>query len=336
MMKQIIRNLFGGIFLLSMTSVYAAQITVSIPPLAGIVSPLLDDEDELHVLLKPGVSPHGFQLKPSHLLALKKSDLAIAVGTPVDAWLDKALTHYENTVIKLSELEGVKTLPARQGGLWEKSGHSHGDEQDVHAQHDEVDSHEKGHQDEHEDEHEQLRNDGHLWLSIDNVRLLISETSRQLQILKPNKAKQIQQRAAAWLQRLENVDGEIAAQLKPVKNQPFVVLHDAYQYFEKHYGLNGVGSIRLNPEIAPSLKRVQAVRERIQQQGIRCVFKEPQFPAKRISAVVSGLDVKVGSLDPMGVYSADGTRIESEYKTYDQLLTRLANAMSDCLAAAAE
>ncbi len=330
MKKQMIQKLFGAVFLLAVMPVYSAQITVSIPPLAGIVAPLLDEGDELHVLLKPGVSPHGFQLKPSHLKMLHESDLVISVGTPVDAWLEKALSRFDAQVVEMSALPGIQSLPVRQGGLWEKSDHGHEDEHEEHAGHaaDHADEANSVH-----DEHVAFHSDGHLWLSLKNARLLIVQVSDQLQRMKPESAAEIQRKTEAWLKLLDEVDSQIKTQLEPYRMQPFVVLHDAYQYFEKHYGLRGVGSIRLNPEIAPSLKRIQSVRERISEQGIRCVFKEPQFPAKRITAVVSGLNVKVGSLDPMGVYDKTGTLLKSQYLPYDRFLIQMADAMSDCLTA---
>ena len=38
------------------------------------------------------------------------------------------------------------------------------------------------------------------------------------------------------------MDKEIAETLAPVKDKPFIVFHDAYQYFEHHYGVTASGS----------------------------------------------------------------------------------------------
>ena len=46
----------------------------------------------------------------------------------------------------------------------------------------------------------------------------------------------------------------IKSQLEPIKGKSFIVFHDAYQYFEKAYGLNTLGSILLDPELPPSPK----------------------------------------------------------------------------------
>lgn len=314
------RRLSVGVsLLLAGFAAQAVEITVSIPPLAGIIAPLLDKDDKLTVLLEPGVSPHGFQLKPSHLRQLQHSDLIVMVGTPVDAWLQKAAARHSQAVLQLAALQGVETLPVREGGIWlsaqekDEPPHAHEDEHD------------------HGDAHDAHRINGHLWMSLENARLLVLAVSQKLQQLKTQQAGSVQQRTDAWLARLQAVDVEIETALQPHRQAPFLVLHDAYQYFEKRYQLKGIGTLALNPEIAPSLKRVQSLRQAIVEQNVKCIFKEPQFPAKRVTSVVSGLPVKIGNLDPMGVYDAAGQRVEVVYRPYDTWLLQLSAAFADCL-----
>lgn len=317
------RRLFAGVsLLLAGFAAQAVEITVSIPPLAGMIAPLLDKDDKLTVLLEPGVSPHGFQLKPSHLSQLQHSDLIVMVGTPVDAWLQKAAARHSQAVLQMAALKGVETLPVREGGIW-LSAHETSE-----SNHDE---HDHGHGHDHGDAHDPHRINGHLWMSLENARLLVLAVSEKLQHLKTQQAGSVQQRTDDWLARLQAVDAEIDTALQPHRQAPFLVLHDAYQYFEKRYQLKGIGTLALNPEIAPSLKRVQSLRQAIVEQKVKCIFKEPQFPAKRVTSVVSGLPVKIGNLDPMGVYDAAGERVEVIYRPYDAWLLQLGAAFADCL-----
>ncbi|BCN93859.1 zinc ABC transporter substrate-binding protein [Thiomicrorhabdus immobilis] len=310
-------------------SSYAVTITVSIPPLAGMIAPLLGDEDRVEVILKPGASPHGFQLKPSHLRNLQNSDLIVWVGSPVDSWMQKPLANLHTAELNLKHLPGIEEYPVRQGGLWEtKHEHTHAE---VHA---EEKGEEKGEErDHHVDEHpHEQRMDGHLWMSFKNTLLLIESVSKQLQQMQPDHAQLIQQRTQAWLNQLRQSNEVVQNQLQAVKNEPFMVLHDAYQYFEKQYQLNGVGSIQLNPSVSPSLKRVAELRARIKEGGVKCVFKEPQFPERRVLAVVKGLDVKVGSLDPMGVVSkAFQQKQQQDFMFYDQFMLKLSEGFTACL-----
>lgn len=332
-----LKAIFTLLVLLMSQQSYALKVTVSIPPLAGIIAPLLSDDDQLEVVLKPGASPHGFQLKPSHLRGLNESDLVLWVASPVDSWMQKPLKNLGVKELNLKGLVGIEELPVRQGGLWEKKSQhvampsktAHKDTSD--------DSEEHSHEHEHEvSTHPQSqRMDGHLWMSFKNSRLLIEAVSEQLQTLKPNDAENIRQRTKVWLNKLDKVNKKVKQQLQAVKKVPYMVLHDAFQYFEYQYSLNGMGSIQLNPSVSPSLKRVAELRSKVKSGKVSCVFKEPQFPEKRILAVTKGLDVRVGSLDPMGIVSKKFQKETGrDFLNYDVFILQLSNQFIDCLSKA--
>ncbi len=308
-------GLFGGL-LSSASSAFAVTVTVSIPPLAGMVAPLLGKDDQLNVLLKPGVSPHGFQLRPSHLRTLQNSDLVLFVGGGVDAWIEKPVESMTKPHVKMMALPDLTRLSVREGGLWTKNA--------------DRDTHGDGHSHDHDGYSE---TDNHIWLSLPNVILMVQAVSKQLQSLLPEQAHVIQRREQRWLSTLRATDQQLMQLLAPVKGQPFLVLHDAFQYFEDHYQLKGVGTIRLNPELPPSLKRIHQLREQIKAGKVRCVFKEPQFSEKRLQAVISGLPIRVGSLDPMGQFVLQRTpQPITDYVLYDAFLKQMANAFVECLA----
>jgi len=313
---------------------YALNITVSIPPLAGMVAPLLSDDDQLNVVLKPGASPHGFQLKPSHLRDLNESDLVLWIASPVDSWMQKPLKNLKVKELNLKALAGIEELPVRQGGLWEKK-KQHTTSSETEHKSMIPNSVEHNHEHEHSTHSESPRMDGHLWMSFKNSRLLIEAVSKQLQMLKPEDAENIRQRTQAWLNKLDKTNQQIKEQLLPVQKVPYMVLHDAFQYFENQYSLNGMGSIQLNPSVSPSLKRVAELRLKVKSGKVSCVFKEPQFPEKRVLAVTKGLDVRVGSLDPMGIVSKKFQQETGrDFLPYDVFILQLSNQFNDCLSKA--
>lgn len=338
---RLVAMLAGGLFAIQVQTVQALTVTTSIPPLAGIVAPLLGENDKINVVLKAGHSPHSFQMTPKNMRQIAESDLILWVKTPVDVWMKKPLHNSNAEKIGMSDLTGLKRLPVRKGGLWEKHDHHHGEEGHHDEHHDDHHSgshqsgnhekHNNAHHDDHHDEHyADQKMDGHLWLSYENAILLVKEASKKLQMLKPKEANLIKSREAAWLQKLANLDQKINKQLLPLAQANYLVLHDAYQYFEDRYNLQATGSITLNPTISPSLKRVGELREKIENGNIKCVFKEPQFPEKRVYAVVRGMQVNIGSLDPIGVVK-DKQAKNQLYLPYDQFLQQLSNGYLDCL-----
>jgi zinc transport system substrate-binding protein len=105
------------------------------------------------------------------------------------------------------------------------------------------------------------------------------------------------------------------------------VFHDAYQYFERHYGLLAIGSVTVSPERGPGARRLSEIRNKIRSLGARCVFAEPQFPPALAATVAEGTGAKQGTLDPLGASIPPGK------DAYFTLMENLAAALRDCLAA---
>lgn len=307
-MRKFVRGfILGGLVLVSTQLVAqprALQVVVSIPPLAAMVMPLLDEEDELIVLLDPGASPHGFQLKPSHIRQLQQADLVITVGTGVDAWLNRALRNYNGAQLVMAETDGVDLLPKREGGVWAAP--------------------DRGHQHNHKPQAQpnSPRTDGHIWLGLANAQALITASAQALTELNPLRAGEIQAREQEVIASLVLRNQAWSAQLASLKDQPFVVMHDAYQYFEHSFGLNAAGTIHVNPEVPPSVRRLHELRQMMAEREVACVFKEPQFPVARLQAVVQGTEVNIGSLDPLGF---DGV-----IRPYEAFYDRLVQDFAAC------
>lgn len=345
LLRALLGTLLGMVVLFSGKAVAQSPsitVAVTIPPLAGMIAPLLSDHDKVEVLLQEGASPHGFSLKPSHLKLMKHADLALMIGSPVDAWAHKSFAQYPQKTLVLNQLAGIERLPFRKGGLWEKkrlvtsstathySTHAKpaGQNHDVNVD-DSAPSHVHGYDEQLSSHSETMKYDGHLWMSIHNARQLINAFALKLQTLRPQQAEQIEQRLQAWLAKLEQTDQRVAKQLSALRDQPFMVLHDGFQYFEQHYGLTGIGSIRLNPEVQPSIKRLLSLRKTLKSQKIQCIFKEPQFPSKQIEKLAKGTSVHIGELDPMGnVYAREQ---HAHFVDYSQFIQQLGNAFHNCL-----
>jgi zinc transport system substrate-binding protein len=125
--------------------------------------------------------------------------------------------------------------------------------------------------------------------------------------------------------RLDAEMAEIRDTLAPVKDKGFIVFHDAYQYFEKRFGLSAVGSITVSPEVIPGAERVSAIKAKISELGATCVFAEPQFEPKLIAVVTEGTDARTGTLDPLGA------EIPAGPNQYFELMGNLATSLKDCL-----
>nr|MBC8239198.1 zinc ABC transporter substrate-binding protein [Alphaproteobacteria bacterium] len=106
---------------------------------------------------------------------------------------------------------------------------------------------------------------------------------------------------------------------------PYMVLHDAYQYFEARFYTNAQGAIAIAPDRKPGARRIAALRQRLAQGKVRCLFREAHYPAKMVDTLTHGLDVRVASLDPIGRDIAPGP------DAYGKLLRQLSGRLENCL-----
>ncbi len=317
------------------------EVVVSIKPLHSLVASVMGDVGAPSLLLKGAASPHSYSLRPSDAKALNRAKLVFWVGEGMETFLVQPLEALSEQarLVEIAELPEIELLAAREGGAWEV--HAHDDHEDhaedeAHAEkHEHGDGHdhaETAHSDEAKDHehaehagHDQHDKNLHLWLDPHNAEVIVKAAMKALGQVDPANAARYQANGEATLAELEMLDGELRRDLSPVKDTPFVVFHDAYQYFEAHYGLTAVGSIAVDEGSTPGAKRLREVREKIVQSGARCVFSEPQFEPALVATVIEGTPARTGVLDPLGAELAAGPA------AYGQIMRGLAASLNKCL-----
>ncbi len=308
--KWLQRTLLASALLMAgpLSSASAAVVT-SIRPLGFIASAIADGVTPTEVLLPDGASPHDFALRPSDIQRLRSADLVLWVGPDMEAFLNKALVPISATrKLAVSELPAVKPLLMKGE---EDDDHDHAGEAHNHAD------------DEHGHHHGEYNM--HVWLSPEIAKVTaIAIHDRLLELMPQNKDK-----LDANLRQFENLltqtDKNVGNMLTPVQGKGYFVFHDAYGYFEKHYGLSPLGHFTVNPEIQPGAQRLHQIRTQLVEQKAVCVFAEPQFRPAVINAVAKGTKVRSGTLDPLGTGIALGK------DSYGKFLAQLSNQYVSCL-----
>jgi zinc transport system substrate-binding protein len=211
-------------------------------------------------------------------------------------------------VVTLEDTPNLKLLPRRTGATFAESvdeqGHSHG----------------PGHK------HDHGTIDGHAWLDPINAKLMVDHIAEVLGARAPAEAATFRSNADQLKADLDALNAELARDLALVAGKPYVVFHDALQYFERRYGLKAVGSIAVSPEVPPGARRLSVLRRQIVDLNAECVFAEPQLDVRLVTAVVEGTNARVGAVDPEGLRIAPGP------DHYFALLRALARDLKACLA----
>jgi zinc transport system substrate-binding protein len=211
-------------------------------------------------------------------------------------------------VITFMEMDGIVRAGSREGGAWAAHAHHHNEPHEKSPEHD-------GHAGE----------DPHLWLSPENAGRLVDAVADALAGMDPDNAATYRRNATALHERIDRLDAELMSGLGKVKEKPYIVFHDAYQLFEKHYGLNPAGSVTINPERMPGAHRIHELRKRLEESGARCVFSEPQFKPGLVATIIKGTQARSGVLDPIGADVKPGA------DAWFELMRNLANALVECL-----
>lgn len=305
--------------LMAGTAIAAPSVVASTKPIHSLVASVMGDAGAPILLVKGAASPHDYALRPSDAAALESADIVFWTGPGFEMFLADALETLSSDaeIIALSEAEGIRLLPVREGGTFEAHDHDHDHDHDDHA-HDEHAHDDHGH-----DHHEAL--DLHFWLDPENAALLVTDIAAVLSAADPDNAATYAANADATRAELSALTTEIAGILDPVATKPFVVFHDAYQYFEARFGLTLAGTVTVSPEAMPGAGRIDELRTKVAELGATCVFAEPNFQPAIVNTIVEGTDAKVGTLDPEASALTEGPGL------YAELLRGLATNIAGCL-----
>ena len=338
MLRYLIAPMAGVAALLAgatMAAAEAPKVVVSLKPLHSLVAGVMGELGAPFLLVQGAGSPHSYSLRPSEARAIENADLVIWVGPDMETFLRKPLGALAGRarIVALGEADGVTLLETREGGAWEAHEHEehadeeHSEEEHAESGHEEHEHEEHAEADHDEHEHEHGARNMHIWLDPANAAAMVRAVQAALSELDPRNAARYGANAGGLEAKIAALDGELTESLAAVKDRPFVVFHDAYQYFEQHYGLNGVGSITLDPDQAPGARRLTELRHRIEELGAVCVFSEPQFEPALVETLTEGLPVRTGALDPLGAALPAGEA------AYFALMRDLADSLASCLEA---
>jgi zinc transport system substrate-binding protein len=314
----------------------------TIKPVHLLVAAIAGEQFTLQQLIPDGASPHHYALRPSDRRAIADAQLVFRIHADLETFLNPLLAQQANRqTITLAQAAGVVLQPLDNSKnniidtdthhayehIHEQGSHQHGQEtsDDNHAKHD------TNHQ-----------YDLHLWLDPPQAIAMSRMIAAQLQQIDQANAALYQQRLTQLIADIQQADKDIQAQLVGIRQQAYLVQHDAWQSFERRYQLNKIAAIEgLSGQQAGAASLKQIIK-RIQQDNIRCLFTESSLITGQVQTLQQATQIKLALLDPLGVilkiapqipaYS-DSTISVSARLAYLQLLKNAADQFTQCLAA---
>ena len=315
--KSTIFTLTAALFLVLTPLKAEISVVTSIKPLHSLTSYIMEGVGEPELIIDGVASPHNFQIKPSHAKMLQNADLVIWIGEDLESFLPTALKNIpkDAVVFELLDQSGLKKLKFREKNIFE--GHDdHG--HDEHAK--KEDDHDDHGHDDHGHGHGSF--DPHIWLDPANAKVIVKKITNQLSKIDKDNASTYKANSKKVIKDLDGLIKEVKNEIN--KDASFVVFHDAYQYFEKRFGLSVIGALTVNPDVMPGAEQLSEIREVIEHEKAKCIFSEPQFNPNIINSIASDTGVKTGVLDPLGA------NIDKGKNMYFDLIKYMSNSLKGC------
>jgi zinc/manganese transport system substrate-binding protein len=286
------RLLLGaGLAALALPTAVQAQtapipVTATFSIIGDMVKQVGGDRIALTVLAGPDQDAHAYQPAARDLKAIGEAKLVISNGLGFESWLGRIRNSSGSKAEFVEVAAKIKALDEKAG-----SGHSHG--------------HSHGHG---------KAKDPHAWQSVANARIYVATIKDALTKVDPAGAADYAARAAAYDQELAKLDEEIKTAVGrwPEKNRRIISSHDAFQYFEKAYGVRFFAPRGMSTAEEANTRQMARLIDQIRKDKIPAVFIEQlsdqklmEQISKETGAAIGGrlyADALSGTDGPAGTY----------------------------------
>ena len=291
------RYLLGILFLLLLQPACARQtplnIVTTIKPIHSLVAGITGQLSTPELLIDQLQSPHDYHMKPSDIKKMQRADIIIYAGPEIESFMLSILNRLPKPAIAFSQISGMVLLKGRS----------------LHPSHD----------------HGEHHTDGHTWLSTQNAKTFVKYLVEVLVELDQQNAKQYRSNAQRLLRKLDALHSDIRQRLTPLKDQPFLQFHDAFQYFENEFSLSGGHFFTTGTEHKTGIKQLRKVKQQMIENNIRCIFYEPPVVPPILHNLIIPGETLLLPLEPLGYHVTAGADL------YFQLMDNITQQLEVCL-----
>lgn len=245
------------------------KVVATFTILGDMVRQIGGDEVAVTTLVGPDGDAHVYEPTPTDARALGAANLVVVNGLGMEGWIDRLVkaSGYKGPVTVTST--GVKPIAGEE----EHDGHGH-------------DDHDHGHG----------AFDPHAWQSVANAKIYADNILKGLVAAAPDKAAMLRANHAAFEAKLDAVEAEIKAALKPIprKDRKIVTSHDAFGYYGKTYGVTFLAPVGISTEAEASAGDIARMIRQIKKEKIRAVFVETIADPRLLEQITRETGARIG------------------------------------------
>ena len=328
MMKKILPILLGLALLFSLAACAAGPAPAQTDAAAeklSVVTTIFPEYDwlrqivgetggvELTLLLDRGVDLHSYQPSVDDIVKISTCDLFVYVGGVSDEWVEDVLEDAANPAMRVVNLLEVLGDAVKEEEI--------------------VEGMEAEHDHDHEDEEEGPEYDEHVWLSLKNAAAFCRALAGELGALDGANKAAYEANAAAYIEKLEALDGAYAAAVESASRKTLLFADRfPFRYLVDDYGLSYYAPFAgCSAESEASFETVLFLANKVDELGLNCVLQIESADgsiAKTVCDTAKSGNIRVLTMDSLQSSTLEDARNGVEYlSVMEKNLTVLKEAL---------
>lgn len=264
------------------------KVMTTFYPMYNFTEQVVGDEGTVELLIPSGTDAHDFEPSAKDIAKISDSDVFVYNSTEFETWADDILANVDQ--------EKVKVIEASQNiELMEGDAHDHEDDED-HADHDH--SHDV---------------DPHVWLDPVLAQKEVEEIRDGLIEKYPDKKEAFEKNAAAYIEKLQELDTEYKEAFTNAENKTFVTQHAAFGYLANQYGLTQESISGISPDQEPSPSRLAQLKEFIDEHHVSIIYFEATASSKVAETLAKETGVELSVLQTLESLTEDEQKAGKDY-----------------------
>jgi zinc transport system substrate-binding protein len=250
------------------------KVVTTVLPVYLFTQAVTGDVADVKILVPPGTDIHEYQGTPANVRAIATANILIKNGLGLEEFLADTIKNAENTkLVKIDASKGISAINKIS----------------------QIDKTAAG---EHKHDHKHQIGNPHVWLDPVLAKQQILNIRDGLIIADPVNKDTYRANAAAYIQKLDNLNNEFQQTLQQTPSCTFITFHDAFPYLAQRYNLKQVAVVEIpEKQLAPT--DIQKVMNTVKKYKVKALFSEPGLDNKLLTSISQDLRLKVQTLDSL-------------------------------------
>jgi zinc/manganese transport system substrate-binding protein len=297
------RRALGMVTALSLVAILGAaqaaeplRVVATFSVLGDLVKEVGGDRVAVTVLVRPGSDAHVYEPTPADARALAATDLVVVNGLGMEGWMTRLIDASGTKARIAVASQGVQPQTMRE---------------------------------EEEGEAAAAVADPHAWQNIANGEIYVRNIAAALAAADPADATAYQDRAAAYLKQLRDLDGWVRGQIGtvPAAKRRIITSHDAFGYFGRAYGLTFLAPVGISTDAEPTAAGLAGLITQIEQEGVKALFVESMTSPRLVEQLAHDAGAVVGGTLYSDSLSEPGGPADTYIKMFQHNVPAMVAAM---------